>query len=385
MKINIKTFVFYSNFLNHHQLPFCNEMVKKLGKGFSFVSTEPIHEERLKMGYADINKEYPFVVRSYENDDQLKKAIRLGEESDVVIIGSAPEYFVKKRIIENKLTFRYSERIFKKGRWRIIHPIIIKNLILKHTRYYNKRLYMLCASAYTEGDFSMVWAYKNKCYKWGYFPEVKESDIDILIKKKNDSQINILWAGRFLEWKHPEKALHVAKFLREKKINFKLFFIGGGEMDLKLKIMTDKYNLKTSVEFLGYQSPAVVREYMDISDIFLFTSNYQEGWGAVLNEAMNSACAVVCSNAIGSVSYLVKDKVNGLIYKNNDMNDLMNKVLLLAKNKYLREEYGINAYKTIVNLWNANIACDRLLGLSESLLMGNKIYNKYSDGPCSLE
>ena len=40
--------------------------------------------------------------------------MRLGFESDVVITGSAPEQFILKRTTENKLTFRYSERVFKK-------------------------------------------------------------------------------------------------------------------------------------------------------------------------------------------------------------------------------------------------------------------------------
>ncbi len=47
-------------------------------------------------------------------------------------------------------------------------------LLLNHSRYRNKNVYMLCASAYTSADFSLVGAYRNKSYKWGYFPEVKE-------------------------------------------------------------------------------------------------------------------------------------------------------------------------------------------------------------------
>ena len=49
---------------------------------------------------------------------------------------------------------------------------------------------------------------------------------------------------------------------------------------------------------------------MEKSEIFLFTSDKGEGWGAVLNESMNSACAVVASHAIGSVPFLLKDGEN---------------------------------------------------------------------------
>ena len=52
----LKSYTFFSNFLNHHQLPFCLEMRYLLGDGFHFVATEPIPPGRSSMGYADINE-----------------------------------------------------------------------------------------------------------------------------------------------------------------------------------------------------------------------------------------------------------------------------------------------------------------------------------------
>ncbi len=51
---------------------------------------------------------------------------------------------------------------------------------------------------------------------------------------------------------------------------------------------------------LGAMSPDKVRAYMERADVFLFTSDFNEGWGAVLNESMNSGCAVVASHAMVS-------------------------------------------------------------------------------------
>ena len=53
---------FFSNFLNHHQLPFCKEMYKCIGEDFKFVATEPVPEERLNMGYHDMSTQYPFAL-----------------------------------------------------------------------------------------------------------------------------------------------------------------------------------------------------------------------------------------------------------------------------------------------------------------------------------
>ena len=41
----------------------------------------------------------------------------------------------------------------------------------------------------------------------------------------------------------------------------------------------------------------------------------QDGWGAVANEAMNSACALVAGHMIGAVPYLIRQGENGLIYE----------------------------------------------------------------------
>lgn len=79
----------------------------------------------------------------------------------------------------------------------------------------------------------------------------------------------------------------------------------------------------------------------------MFTSDFNEGWGAVLNEAMNSGCAILASHAIGAVPYLLKDGENELIYQNDNFDDLMNKVKKLVESKELRRLLGKNAFNSI--------------------------------------
>lgn len=43
--------VFVSNYINHHQIPFCNAMYAKLGDDFTFIQMEPMEEERIRMGW----------------------------------------------------------------------------------------------------------------------------------------------------------------------------------------------------------------------------------------------------------------------------------------------------------------------------------------------
>lgn len=368
---------FFSNYLNHHQLPFCLEMQKKLGDNFKFVATRQIPKERLSLGYDDMNTAYDFVVRSYENEEE---AYRLGKESDVVIIGSADVKYIKARLKNKKLTFRYSERIFKKG----FNFKTWLSLIKCFTLLERKNVYLLCSSAYSAGDFNSAGAYINRCFKWGYFPKAYEYNVDELIEKKSKNKVvEILWCGRLIDWKHPEYVIEVAKRLKNDKIKFNIKVVGNGELMDSLNSSIINNKLEKEVKLLGSVNNKEVRTYMEKADIYLFTSDYNEGWGAVLNESMNSGCAVVASHAIGSVPFLIKNDENGLIYNNESIDDLYEKTKELILNKIKRKKIAKNAYLTIYNNWNAKVACERLIALMQHLEHNSNI-NIFKDGPCSL-
>ncbi|MBO7519735.1 MAG: glycosyltransferase family 4 protein, partial [Clostridia bacterium] len=292
--------------------------------------------------------------------------------------GAAPEEYISERAKLNKLSYRYCERPLKDGRKYLLKPKKLYGMIKTDTRYIFKRVYLLCASAYAAKDMALAGAYINKAYKWGYFPQVKKyEDIGKLLLDKKPA--SILWAGRLLGWKHPEMAVTLAGRLKEKGYKFEINVIGNGELEAALRRMIEEKDLTDCVHMLGSMPPDRVREHMERSEIFLFTSDRSEGWGAVLNESMNSACAVIANKKIGSVPFLLRQGYNGLIYKDeNEFYYLAEKCL---RDRELRLTLGENAYNTIVNLWNPETAAQRIIDLSEKLLAENKFY--YEEGPCS--
>lgn len=374
---------FFSNFLNHHQLPFCLAMDRISGGKFTFVATTPVPAERLKMGYHDMNKQYPFVLTTYDSAENEQLAQVLAVKSDVAIIGDASDKYTVRRLKLNKLTFRYSERFYKHGLPCSRIPRALVGAWLHHGRFMRKPLYMLCASAYTAADCAVFRNYLGRTYKWGYFPEVKQQDVCALIerKRKNDKPI-LLWVARLIECKHPESAIHVAERLAKDGVDFELRIIGNGEMEQKMKDMISEKQLKDRVHMLGAMSPEAVRNHMEAADIFLLTSDFNEGWGAVLNESMNSACAVVASHAVGSVPFLLKDGENGFIYRNGDIDGLYNRVVKLIEHPELREQMGRKAYSALAEQWNADVAAERFLALAQALLDGESS-DLFKEGPCS--
>lgn len=372
--------VFFSNFLNHHQLPFCKEMVKLVGDGFVFVATMPFNQSLVSKGYEDMNKKYSFVLTSYDGKENYYKALKLAKDADVMIAEPSLEVFIKERIKSKKLLFKYSERLLKK------RPIWYKNLYYWFkwhvTNPQNIPLYILSASAFTAGDYAKFGLFTNKCYKWGYFPEIKRyaNGINELIELKRPA--SILWVARLIEWKHPEVAIYVAEKLKKDGISFQLNLIGDGFLfdDLQKEVVSKK--LDDCVSLLGAMSPDEVRKQMEEHEIFLFTSDRNEGWGAVLNEAMNSGCAVVASNAIGSVPFMLENKKNGYIYQDGNLDDLYIKVKELCQNQQKRRQFGVAAYRTMTSVWNAELAAKRLLELIDDLQV-NGASDRFKNGPCS--
>lgn len=374
------TITFFSNFLLHHQTPFCEAMVDRLGDGFRFVATEPIPQERLDMGYRDLSGA-PYAVNAYADDASYAEAMRLGYESDAVIIGSAPDSFIEKRLADNKLTFRYSERYFKKLRWRFhLHAWRVR---WEHdTRYRRRELYMLCASAYTAPDCRFIHAYPGKTYKWGYFPKTADISLaELRAKKSTTDSVRMIWVSRFIPLKHPEEVVRLAQRLKKDGLSFSIEMLGTGELREQYEQKVRAEGLSDVITFSGPYPPEEVLRHMSAADIFLFTSDRNEGWGAVLNEAMSSACAVTACREIGSVPYLIQHGENGLIYSKHGRDSLYRCVRRLIDDRALREKLQDNAYRTVKDVWSAEAAADRLLHLIDCICEGKEV--EYTCGPCS--
>lgn len=375
-------YVFVSNYINHHQIPFCNAMYAQLGERFVFVQTEPMEEERIRMGWQG-KVDLPYVRYYYEEPQACQMLI---DTAQTVLFGGVDEErYVENRLQSGRLVIRYSERLYKEGQWKAVSPRGLLRKYHDHTRYRNAPVYMLCAGAYVPSDFHIVRAYPQKMFKWGYFPETKNYDIDRLIEHKEPG--TILWAARFLDWKHPELPLLCAKYLREKGLRFHMNIVGGGEQQALVGQLMEQYGLAGEVTLLGYQKPEEVRRLMEQTDIYLATSDRKEGWGAVINEAMNSGCAVVADHMMGAVPFLIRPGENGCVYEDGRPTQMFAQVEMLLSDRALCHRLGREAYRTITEEWNAENAAKRLLELTAAVTAQQSAecpFRLAQAGPCSV-
>lgn len=365
--------LFLSNFFNHHQAPLCDELAGRCER-FAFVETQAMPEERRALGYPQLSRAYVFQAKG--NEAWVREGLR---DSDVVIAGAAPEYWIRQRIRTGKLLLRYSERLLKNG------PEPLK-FLPRFLRFHwrnpaGKPIYLLCAGAYAAEDYARFGLFQGRSFKWGYFPEARRYEHpEVLLREKDPKEI--LWCGRFIGWKQPGTALEAARRLREEGVPFRLTFLGCGPLEAELRCLTRRLGLEDRVRFLGPQPPAQVRRVMEKAGIFLFTSDGREGWGAVLNEAMNSGCAVVASRAAGAVPYLVKQGENGWIYESGKEDGLVKALKDLLEDPSRQRLLGRAAYETVVTTWNAETAASRLTAMASCILEGRALPG-WEDGPGS--
>lgn len=372
--------VFFSNYFNHHQKPIADAMNSIKGIEYVFVVTTDVPAFRKKLGYLEISANY--VLDITHSKHNYRKALELARTADVAIFGGGKVLeFEIERLKLKKLTFACSERRFKHGYISILSPNLIKHQWMYFRYGRNAPFYMLCCSAYTANDFYFMHSFVNRCYKWAYFTKVDNIKIEEVLAAKRQNQCKIMWCSRFIDWKHPELCINLAKRLKAENINFEINMYGNGPLMEKFKNIVSASSLTGLVNIVGNRNNDDILLAMRKHNIFLFTSDRREGWGAVANEAMSNGCTLVGSNEIGSIPFLVKDGINGRIFESKNPYSLFNIVKDLAINRENCESLAREAYHTMRNIWSPENAAHNLVVLINNLQKGKEV--PLTEGPCS--
>lgn len=373
---------FYCNHLNHHQVRVADELYKLLGEDYAFIATLPRNKDSLKGG-ADYSSR-PYCILAGESHEAHERALEIARTADVCVFGACSQEYAIERARQKDcgLSFEMGERWLKRGWINVLSPTL-RQWWMNYMRYYhNKPFCKLCSSAFVAKDDVKLGVYHGRHYKWGYFTGV---DCDFVVEVSSDVSTTeitpLMWCSRFLSWKHPELAVKMAQRLKQEGYRFVLDFYGTGEVEQKTRDMVDKLGLNDVVRFHGAIPNEQVLREMGRHKIFLFTSDRFEGWGAVANEAMSRGCALVGSDAIGSVPYLIEHRVNGMIFKSGDVDSLTRCVKELLDNSSLLDSIRHNAVKTMRTMWSPKVAARNLLQLIDDLHNGRGC--SIEKGPCS--
>ena len=156
-----------------------------------------------------------------------------------------------------------------------------------------------------------------RLFEWAYYTE----QTHVTIKDNEETDVKLLFVGQLIERKAILQLICAFKQLVVSH-NISLTIIGNGvQHDLVCQEISDC----PEVHYLGALPNEKIHDYIKCSDL-LDLPSYHDGWGAVINEALQDGCRVLCSTACGAAS-LLDGKMRGGTFDWKIEGDLFKKLL----------------------------------------------------------
>lgn len=168
---------------------------------------------------------------------------------------------------------------------------------------------------------------EDKIFSWGYFTEspglsdLREGNEEV------DSLPEVVFVGQFIPRKN---IFHMVEALNKQKGLFRnLTLIGGGQLEKELFALRNKYNWVKFKPFLP--NVQLIKEIAQM-DLLILPSKF-DGWGAVVNEALQAGTPVITSENCGAACLLDGD-IRGEVFSfsgKNNLEKVLKKRLLKGK------------------------------------------------------
>lgn len=127
--------------------------------------------------------------------------------------------------------------------------------------------------------------------------------------------------------------------------HFEFNIVGEGECEKQIKEFVQRNKLDQYVKFWGKVSKDKLILLLNQQDVYLNISEY-EGTSLTMLEALASGCVPVVTNVSGVEEYIVNKK-NGFISEIENIDDIINNLITLEKNRKLLLDYGSICEKQI--------------------------------------
>jgi glycosyltransferase involved in cell wall biosynthesis len=192
------------------------------------------------------------------------------------------------------------KKLFKKRLIVTIHAVYERNpqsTFAKSTAYVlnkvDKALTLSDAASRELTTFGVHADRLARFHHWVNLDMFKPRDKNIIRKELGlEEKFTVLFVGRLLRKKGTHELCEAAINLKD--VNF--IFVGIGAEEQYLREMAAKY---ANIKFVGMIPNSEVYKYYNCADVFTIPSQYEEGYGRVIMEAVASGLPVVGANKGG--------------------------------------------------------------------------------------
>ncbi len=145
-------------------------------------------------------------------------------------------------------------------------------------------------------------------------------------------RLRIAFASLFVDYKGPQVLANALALLHARGVPFTCTFAGdtpNAELLGRVRDYFSRQGFADKVRWIGFQDRRGLSELFDRANVLVFPSVIEEAFGISQVEAMAAGIAVVSSGTGGGVE-IIRDGVDGLLFKNNDHEHLADRLAALA-------------------------------------------------------
>lgn len=336
-------FFFWQNIISIHQSAFLKSLSEN--NNVTLVVEKSIDSYRLNDGWTlpEMGRVTIIIAPSHDQVDEI-----ICNSSKVIHVFSGiatyalATYALKFAIKKRQRVLVYSEPynwLGFKGKLRWVLSII------KRIKYGKRIDAILVTGNRGMTNFVRAGYSSQKIFQFGYFVDIPKKMDQIEFNNPFDNRPSLLFVGSIDKNKNILDLVDVSKRLANSFSRFDIIGRGHLEVELKKKIAGTE-----NIHYLGVLPNNQVNQLMSLRDILILPSLY-DGWGAVVNEALQNGMRVIVSENCGS-EILVDGQIRGetfLFSKKNNLEDVLKQ--WIAKGRMAQDDR-----KQIIDWCNRSIS-----------------------------
>jgi len=305
---------------NPHIIPIFDELGRRSDLEFTGCVLQPLTPQRVALGWPEIDENAPY-LQLWRGPAQRARYFRLARSADVVIWPGLKHprgiRTILKRILRRKLNILWAER-FALRRRRPWYEYIAMRLAVRMVN--STMVHLMTMGHGADVDYRRFGATRWINWEFGYAIEpVPVLDHDL--QAAPDGVLRLLFAGELCERKGVDLLLRALGTSGIAAESWKLAVVGGGPDRGVLERLARNLGIADRVDFAGVVDRNRMGTVYGGADVLVLPSRF-DGWGAVLNEAMEHGLAIVASDAVGAAHTLVEKQVNGFVFPSEDVDAL---------------------------------------------------------------
>lgn len=190
-------------------------------------------------------------------------------------------------------------------------------------------------------------------------------DIEKLPFETKPIKNQIITISKLTKWEHVSDIIKATEILKKEFNDIKLIIAGKDSEKQKLEKLTKELGLTDNVIFMGRISRAESWYLQKTSQARIFNSFHEDTPDTVINSFTAEIPTIVVNSP--SINEIIYNEQSGLLFKQNDPEDLANSIKKIIQNNTLREKIISGSKKLVEKNFSLESHINKLINIFDSL------------------